>query len=188
MKKAVCKLKSISPFSQSRHYETEKKTKESPSDYEKRTWRDRLHVNKEGNIFIPPMMFKHCVAAGAKYLNISIPGQGKSKYTKHFLSGIMVVEPLVLPMKKDEVDGEWLFVPSGGKAMGGGGSRVDKCFPLIHDWEGDVEFLILDEIITEEVFTEVLEQSGSFIGIGRFRPANGGFYGRFAVESVDWQD
>lgn len=50
-----------------------------------------------------------------------------------------------------------------------------------------MEFLILDEIITEEVFREHLADAGSFIGIGRFRPRNNGFYGRFLVESVDWK-
>jgi hypothetical protein len=26
------------------------------------------------------------------------------------------------------------------------------------------------------------------VGIGRFRPAVGGFYGRFAVENIEWKD
>jgi len=47
-----------------------------------------------------------------------------------------------------------------------------------------VTFYILDEIITKEVFERTLTMAGQFIGIGRFRPQNNGFYGRFEVVMV----
>jgi hypothetical protein len=58
---------------------------------------------------------------------------------------------------------------------------------VIHEWGGNVEFLIIDETITNDVFTSVIKQAGAFIGIGRFRPRNNGFYGRFTVEKIDWK-
>jgi len=186
MKLAVCTLKSISPYSQSRHYDTPKLEKEQPKEYEKRTWRDRCHYNKDGHVFIPPMAFKNCLSESAKYLGIKIPGKGKSTYTKHFEAGVLVLEGLVLPVTRETLQGTWLFVPSDGKR--GGSSRVDKCFPTIQEWEGQVEFHVLDEMITEDVFTEHLEQAGKFIGLGYFRPRNNGYWGRFSVESVKWQD
>lgn len=161
-----------------------KLARELPKDYEARTWRERMHVNKEGFVFIPPMAFKNCVSEIAKYLGIQIPGKGKSTYTKHFEAGVLVVEGLTLPIKKEDVQGQWLFVPSDGKR--GGAKRVDKCFPVIHEWEGQVEFVILDEIITEDVFLKHLEEAGKFIGIGYFRPRNNGYWGRFSVENVKW--
>ena len=94
------------------------------------------------------------------------------------------MDPLVLPIKKDEVEGEWLFVPSDGKP--GGSTRVSKCFPLIHEWQGEVTWYVLDETITEDVFRRHLVEAGNFIGVGRFRPARGGFYGRFVTEDVKW--
>lgn len=184
MKKAICKLKSISPYSQSRHYDAPKLQRELPKDYEARTWRERLHTNKDGNVFIPPMAFKNCVSEIAKYLGLQIPGKGKSTYTKHFEAGVLVVEGLTLPVKKEQVQGQWLFVPSDGKR--GGAKRVDKCFPVIPEWQGEVEFVILDEIITQDVFTKHLEEAGKFIGIGYFRPRNNGYWGRFSVEDVKW--
>lgn len=186
MKKATASLKSLSPYSQSRHYDTPKLEKESAKDYEKRTWRDRLHVNKEGQVFIPPMAFKNCLSEAAKYLGIQIPGKGKSTYTKHFEAGVLVVDALVLPIKKEDVDFQWLFVPSDGKR--GGSKRVDKCFPVIHEWSGSVEYMVLDETITEAVFKEHLDQAGKFIGIGYFRPRNNGYWGRFVVEKVTWSN
>lgn len=184
MKTAIATLRSISPYSQSRHYDVPKLNKELPKDYEARTWRERLHTNGEGNVYIPPMSFKNCLSEAAKYLGIQIPGKGKSTYTKHFEAGVLVMEPLVLPLKRDDVAGEWLFVPSDG--IRGSGKRVDKCFPTIQEWGGEVTFFVLDETITEDVFLNHLTQAGQFIGIGRFRPRNNGFYGRFAVESVSW--
>lgn len=184
MKTAVCELKSISPYSQSKFYETEKLPKERPDDFEARTWRDRLHVNEDGNVFIPPMAFKNCLSSVAKYLGLQIPGKGKATFTKHIEAGILVTEGLILPIKKEQVTGQWLFVPADGKR--GGGKRVKKCFPLIFSWDGTVTFHILDETITEDVFRQHLEESGKFIGIGRFRPQNNGYYGRFEVKKITW--
>lgn len=184
MKTATVTIRGVSPYSQSKHYSTEKLAKENSKDYEARTWRDRMHATDDGSVFIPPMSFKNCLSEAAKFLSIQIPGKGKSTYTKHFEAGVLVTDALILPVKKDEVPGEWLFVPSDG--VRGSGKRVEKCFPVIHQWGGEVVFHILDETVTEEVFRNVLEQAGAFIGIGRFRPRNNGFYGRFKVESISW--
>lgn len=184
MKIARAHLKSVSVYSQSRYHNTEAMDKEGKNDYEKRTWAERMHVNEQGNVFIPPMAFKNCISEIAKFLAEQIPGKGKSTYTKHFEAGVLVTEPLVLPIKKEDVKGEWLFVPSSGKR--GDGKRVMRCFPVIPKWEGIVEFAILDETITEAVFRKHLEEAGKFIGIGRFRPRNNGYYGRFEVSKVEW--
>lgn len=184
MHKAICKLKSMSPYSQSR-YISEKRPKDiTAADFEKQTWPLRCHWNEQGRLFIPPMSFKNCLSEAAKYRSMQIPGQGKKTYTAKFEAGVLVVDPLELPITRETLQSEWLHVPSDGRR--GGTTRVEKCFPLIPSWEGTVEFLILDQIITQEVFEEHLRDAGSFIGIGRFRPRNNGFYGRFQVESVKW--
>ncbi len=61
-----------------------------------------------------------------------------------------------------------------------------KSFPYIPEWEGIATFYIADETITEDVFKYHLQQAGKFIGLGRFRVRNNGYYGRFKVESIDW--
>lgn len=184
MKTATVTLESISPYSQSRHYQAEKLPKELAKDYEARTWRERMHVTEAGDIFIPPMAFKNCLSEIAKYLGMQIPGKGKSTYTKHFEAGILVTDPLVLPLKKDDVKGEWLFVPADGRR--GSGKRVEKCFPVVPRWTGQVVFHVMDETVTQDVFKHHLEQAGAFIGIGRFRPRNNGYYGRFCVAGMEW--
>lgn len=186
MRKAICKLVSQSPYSQGRYHNSEKNSKELSADYEKRTWREKCNTDPEGNIIIPPMAFANCLKEAATYLSISIPGQGKSKYTKNFQSGVLVFQPLCLDINKEDVKPEWVFVPSDGRR--GGTTRVEKCFPLIEKWSGEVTFYIFDDIITKEVFEKVLREAGSIIGVGRFRPKNWGYYGRFSVEEIKWQE
>lgn len=184
MKTAQCTLQGIAPYSQSRHYEVESLSQELPKHKEIRTWRERCHADSDGNLFIPPMAFANNLKTAARYLQLQVPGKGKTLYTKHFEAGVLVLEGVPLPIKKDAVESEWVFVPSDGRP--GSGARVDKCFPLIRSWSGKVTYYILDDIITEDVFRRVLDYAGNIIGIGRFRPENRGYYGRFKVTAMDW--
>ncbi len=190
MRTVTVSLQSISPYSQSRAHLTPKlvdkdgNVTETGDDHERRTWRERLHADEEGNVFIPPMAFKNCLSEAALFLSEGIPGKGKSTWTKHFEAGVLVVTPLPLPIKKDECPGEWLFVPADGKR--GGGKRVMRQFPVIHKWAGSVEFVILDDRIKPDVFEKHIRAAGSLIGIGRFRPRRNGFYGRFEVKEIKW--
>lgn len=183
---ATTRLRSISPYSQSRFHNTPKLEKEGADDHEKRTWRGKLHTNADGIVVIPPTAFKNCLSEAAKYLSVQIPGKGKATYTKHFEAGVLVLEHTPLGVKAADVPGEWLHVPSDGRR--GGAKRVMRCFPVIDAWEAEVAFHILDDTITKPVFMTHLQEAGKFIGIGRFRPRNNGFYGRFEVAALDWQE
>ena len=81
----------------------------------------------------------------------------------------------------NEVYGDWVYVPSNG--VRGDGKRVWKCYPMIATWQASFDFLIVDEVITEDVFLKVLKEAGQLIGLGRFRVRNCGTYGRFEVLS-----
>lgn len=188
MKTATVKLRSVSPLCQSRPYtqEVPKKEGENAEDYEKRTWRSRLHVDEDGYVFVSPMTFKNCLSNAAKYISTQIPGKGKATYTKHFEAGVLVTDPMAVPIKAKEVPGKWLFVPADG--VRGSGKRVWKCFPVVDQWEGEVVFHILDDVITEDVFRKTLTAAGNFIGIGALRVRNNGVYGRFEIVSLGWEE
>jgi len=51
-----------------------------------------------------------------------------------------------------------------------------------------VTYYVFDDKIGKEIFDKILRASGQFIGIGRFRPRNCGYYGRFSVEAISWKD
>lgn len=187
MKVAIAKLYGKTTYSQSRNIdkrEHPEKPKENKDAYEERTWRLRMHVGDDGMVFIPGPCFGNALRSAARRLQIQVPGKGKTQYTKYFEAGVMVAGDLPLDIKADDVKGERLFVPSDGKP--GGGKRVYRTFPRIDKWSGEVAFYVMDDIITEDVFTQVLRSAGMLVGIGRFRPENRGFYGRFGVESIKW--
>lgn len=185
-KTAIATLSGISPYSASRAHETPKKEKETSDACEQRTWREKAHYNGAGDVFIPPMAFKMALDSAAKYLSLQIPGKGKSTYTKHFASGCLVMDPVYLGVKKDDLPYDRLYVNADG--VRGSGKRVWKYFPRVDVWKADVEFHLYDDAITKDVFERVLAEAGRFIGVGRFRPQNGGFYGRFAVEKIKWSE
>lgn len=194
MRKVNFRMIGMSEYSQSRNHETPFLDKETKEAHDDRTWRNRLHVMPKTNqVFVPPMALKMCLDACAKFLGKQIPGKGKNQYTKHFEAGTLCLKPILLfhhgsdkPILGKEVPGERLYVNSDG--VRGSGKRVWRTYPRIDNWYGDAEMIILDDTITESVFEEHLEQAGQFIGIGRFRPRNGGYYGRFIFEDLTVED
>ena len=126
---ATCTINSLSPYGQSKPLATVRKQKETAEDHEKRCWRERIHSTPDGYVFIPPMAFKFSIAEAAKFLSKKIPGKNRQTYTKHFESGIMVLDPVVLSLKEKDVEGEWMFLNADGKR--GSGSRVWRCMPVV---------------------------------------------------------
>jgi hypothetical protein len=185
MHTAIMTFSGISPYSQSKFITTEKTRGEKHQDFEKRTWRERMELNSSGQVVLNPMAIKRSLEDAAKFSGMTIPGKGKSTYTKRLLSGIMVVEQIPLGATDDDIIGEWYHVPSDG--VRGGGKRVMKCFPMIREWGGTTEITVLDEAVTNDVLREFCEIAGCFIGLGRFRPQKGGFYGRFEVTGFEWK-
>lgn len=183
MKTVTCTLVGVAPISFSKAITSKKNTGESHDAFEERTWKERCHIDNNGTIFIPPTAIKNCLAEVAKYLSESVPGKGKATWTKHFEAGVIVSDPLMLDVKIGKVECERVFVPADGKR--GGGKRVWKTFPIIRQWKTQVIINLLDPQLIDhpDKVKEYLEHAGKFIGLGRFRPRNNGYYGRFEVEN-----
>lgn len=199
---AEMEFKGVGIYSQSKRHTTPHNDGESDSAYEVRTWRERMHYHPSdhpltpGQIFIPPNQFQEAVLGAATFMSLGIPSKGKSTYTKHIRAGLIIPEGITLPDLKDEADSETFFVPSNGQK--GGGKRVDKTFCAVHKWRGILTVHVLDPVLMQTIHIAdvgnitVLQhhfmQAGNFVGIGRFRPAVGGYYGRFTVEDVVYKD
>ena len=182
MNRMDAKLRSASPYSQSRAFQTPTARDETAGEHDKRCWRERCHVDGDGMCIIPPMAFKNCIAEAAKYKPTKIKGAGNHTYTKHFEAGVLVTDSTPIGVHIDDVLFEDVFVPADGKR--GGQSRVWKRFPLFPEWSATVQFLVLDDLINLEIFRRTLTEAGQFIGLGRFRPRRNGLYGRFYVDDV----
>jgi hypothetical protein len=170
------------PYSASRAHCAEKLNRETPDDYEKRTWRQKAHI-ENGMVVVPAMAFKMGVDRAAKMLGRQIPGKGKSTYTKFFESGVIVTKNVPIA-SEDEIQPERIHANADG--VRGSGKRVWRTFPRIDDWDGVVQFHVLADEITPDVFEEAVRYAGLAVGVGRFRPERGGYFGRYEVSNFKW--
>jgi len=187
---ATIHMESASPYSACRPLpedEAKRLKTETPDEHENRTWRKRLNVDAEGNGVIPVMAFVHALRRAAKTYGGKGPGGKMTTWTKHYLSGLLPgeIEGVQLGVTRDSVVGTRLFVPSDGQA--GSGKRVWKTFPIVRQWSGSVEIVVVDDLISAEHFAEMFDLAMKFVGVGRWRPENGGVNGRAKVVKVAWR-
>jgi len=179
----------ITPLSQSRGHDDPKLDGERPDDYDQRTWRSKLNTaERDGvsTVVIPAHGLHQAIAAAAKYSKRQIPGQGKATWTAKFTAGITLMEDPPLGINPAAVDS--VTISANADGVRGSGKRVRRKFPVMAKWSTSFDVIILDPIITQEIFSEMLTMAGMFIGIGRFRPEKGGTNGRFRIDNIAWSD
>lgn len=185
---ATCHIVGISPLTFSRKHDDPFLKGEKHDDYDDRTWRSKLTVSTDGkSVVLNAFGVKQCITSAAKYTKRKIEGMGNSTWTAKFNSGIVLMDPPSLGIDPKSVT----CIPVSVNADGvrGSGKRVTRRFPFIAPgWETTFDVIILDEIITEDIFGEMLNTAGMFIGLGQYRPENGGLNGRFRVQKVKWHD
>lgn len=182
MRECTAYITGSAPYSASRAHCEEKLPKETPDAYEERTWESKAHI-LNGSVVIPPMAFKIGLDRAAKMLGRQIPGKGKATYTKYFESGVIVTDPVEIAAES-AIKKERIYANADG--VRGSGKRVWRNFPRIDDWNGFVTFHVIADEITKEIFEEAVRYAGVAVGVGRFRPERGGYFGRFTVDSFDW--
>jgi hypothetical protein len=187
---ATITLTGLGPYSQSRQHDEPFLEGETHDAYDKRTWSSKQTIDvRDGKktVVIPAHGLHQCIAAAAKYSKRQIPGQGKATWTAKFLSGLAFMEDPALNIDPDTVQS--VVISANTDGVRGSGKRVPRRFPVIPSgWQLTTDVWILDPIITREIFTEMVEIAGMFIGIGRFRPEKGGHNGRFRLTNLNWQD
>jgi len=187
-------LLGVAPYSQSQAFRSEKRNREGADEYDERCWKERAHFDEDGFVCVPGTSIYLALLQAAQFRGDKIAGRGNKTYADRFAFGVQIEEPLLRlapEIHQDDLQGERRFVPADGnpayKARGAS-KRVWRRFPFVPPgWRLTVPVVILDELVTDDVFEKHLVDAGKFIGIGRFRPASRGWYGRFAVESFDWQ-
>ena len=182
MRTALASLESTAPYSQSRPFEPEWQDGDTHDIIEKREWRNKAHLTEDGHVFIPPMSFIWGLQYAAQRMGRVM--KGSKTFAKTFQNGVMCVERVILPITKDELRVERVYVNADGRR--GSGTRVWRYFPMVDEWKAKVPFTVLADEIPNGLFEETLEYAGMFAGIGRFRPERGGYLGRFQVASVKW--
>lgn len=177
-------IEGASPYSQSRHHETPFLEGEGHDAHGRRTWREHAHYDPQTReVYIPAMSLKLSIARAGSRLQLQKKGQ--STWTADILAGVIVPENIPLGMSVDDLVEERFFANLDGRR--GGKSRGMRSYPMVPaGWKGTARIIVADELIPEDIVERCLERAGSVVGLGRFRPENGGFLGRFAVKSVKW--
>lgn len=135
----------------------------------------KLYTGQDGNPMIPqPNMFRAIIDGGAFFKN------GKSKVTtlkSSLIPACLSIEELEIPLESKEswtVDTRPVRIPSTG-------GRILAHRPCFNDWALTFTAILDDEIISMGLLREIIDAAGKRIGLGDFRPACKGPFGKFVV-------
>lgn len=181
MKTYTARLIGISPLGFSAPIRTEKEPNETHDQYDRRCARERIRTDADGQAIIPPNAVHLMLIDAARYLCRSVPGKKGATYKRYFEAAIIIADPIELGVRADDIPLMPLYVPADGKP--GGNKRVWRNFPYLERWKGTALINVIDDTITGEVLREHLEQAGQIVGLGFYRPARRGHWGRFRVEA-----
>lgn len=139
-------------------------------DFKKKQYR-----TEKGLLYQPYTHLEGCLIESAK--KFKVKGNGKATYSKIF--GYCVsVEPFEIVHKlqpKGKVDH---FITTAVRKDGG---RIVTDRPMFRDWELEFAIEYDEEEVPIEVVKEVLDNGGRRVGIGDWRPAKKGKFGKFMV-------
>jgi hypothetical protein len=188
MRIATVHVESLTPYSQSRAIESEKKTDETHDAFDRRIWPEHMHVDEDGQVFIPPVAIIQGMAAAASYLGKGgeLKKKGAATWAQNFTCGLSVASGPRIGTKAEDARPERVYCNADGKR--GSGKRVWRTFPMFDKWESEFVIHILDDTIPEDIFERVARAFGLFMGVGRYRPQSGGYLGRFLVKRIRIED
>jgi hypothetical protein len=147
----------------------EKMTREEQAEFA--TYRDP--VTKE--LVIPGVAVQRALVAGAGYHK----GKGMATLAKPVAACVLVQEPyLPLGVSVFDIDSRGVVIP----ATKG---RIIRHRPVFSTWGVSFTVDYDDKLITEKQLREVVDSTGSRVGILEYRPEKKGPFGRFMV--VEWK-
>ena len=192
MRRCRATIEGLGPYSQSGAHDTPELDREGKDDYDARTWREKCTVNEKGEVCIPAMAIKQMLDTAAFKLGEKVPNRRGAQYKSFFASGVNCTsDPVLMNGTGKSVtknDAHERKISANPRGIRGGAGRVPKRFPEFHNWKAIVEIVVIDDIITRAILEQHLRAAGLIVGIGRFRPENGGTNGRFKVSKVEWDE
>jgi hypothetical protein len=133
---------------------------------------NRLYQNGHG-LFYPAENIRQSIIGAASRHKI-----GRRAATTDVAAAIYV-SPFELPLEEEwHVDSRAVVI----KATGG---RVIRNRPMFDQWHLNFQLLIDTDLIPEKLMQVILEDAGKLVGLGDWRPAKKGQYGRFTI--VSWE-
>ena len=190
-------LAGITPYSGGAAFQSEPLEGENAEAQDIRCWRERIHTNADGQVFIPPRALKSALASIARHKGKKIKGRGNKTWGDAFERGIqpaglpedgLLFDAKGNPIMLNDVPMEVVYAYAQGHKSENE-SRVRRRFPTVPaGWTTKMRLLITDDSIDEKSFAEHLDAASLLIGLGRYRPENGGEYGLFNVKDISWEE
>jgi len=139
-----------------------------------------LYKGLDGKPMLPQPNVLRCLVDGGRFFKA-----GKKQITtkeESLLYGCLDIEETEIQIKHKQpwkVDTRAVVIP----ATKG---RILAHRPMFDDWELTFVADLDTSVLGEKLFREIVDAAGKRIGLGAFRPAKKGPYGRFVVKS--WQE
>lgn len=126
-------------------------------------------------LFVPGINFQRALVNAAAYSK----GKGRASLQKVAAACLLVTpERVLLGTRNFEVDSRAVVVP----ATKG---RIVRHRPRFDSWKLAFEIEYDDDLLSAKEVRRIVDDCGLRVGIGDFRPAKGGSFGRFSVVSWD---
>lgn len=132
--------------------------------------------NSEEKCFIPSEHFRIAFVNGGGYLKSKVGV--KTKSMKSIIAAQLMINPeeILLP-DFDKIDKRSAV----NRNIKG---RVIVIRPKWSNWEAEFEMNFDNETLTSQTIRELIVTTGNYVGIGSYRPANNGYFGRFKLVSL----
>lgn len=140
----------------------------------------KLYKDAEGKIYLPSTWFRGALVEAGKQKKMGGKGSSKATYSKAVGSSVSV-EPFEILLKKPT----WkTFSILAVNPTTHGRNILHR--PQFDKWEVDMQAIFEEEQIEPSVMKELFDIAGKFVGVGDWRPAKKGMFGKFQV--VSWKE
>ena len=139
----------------------------------------KLYRDAEGKIYCPATWFQGCIVEAGKQKKMLGKGSAKATYSKVCGSSVEI-NPFEIVLKND-----WkVFSILAVNPTTRGKNVLHR--PCFDKWKVDFEVTFEEEQIEVSVMKEIFDIAGRSVGVGDWRPAKKGRFGKFQV--VSWKE
>lgn len=155
-----------------------KKTDDDHEEIAHIEWEAGMYFDESTGPYLPGRMVKAMLIQGAK----------KTKDGPKIKSGVVVMTDKCRleyagPRKLDEMWKAKKFVDM--RSVVVQRARLMRCRPIFPEWFIIAEMVFDGSVIDRADIVRIAETAGALVGMGDYRPENGGDFGRFTVEVLN---
>lgn len=127
----------------------------------------------DGPCFIPSEQLRGAFINAGSFVKAKVGGRSKSM--KSIVAAMFMVSPEEIHLPEYDAIDKRSAVNRNIKA------RVIVIRPRWNEWSVTFTLSVDEDSISVEAITQIIEYAGKYVGIGSFRPANNGMFGRFEL-------